>query len=285
MPRSGNKLSTDACGLEGGRMDVRSANLEEAEKTRRVRAPKLPHIIAQQLRSQIASGELRPGDSLPSESELLKEFGISRPTLREALRVLESETLIQLGRGSRSGATILAPSIEMAAQYGGLYLATHGTTLGQIHEVRSILEPPLAGLHAKLANAAVLKALTECVKLQREALEQLDYIGAAAAVNQFHGQLVHKSGNIALGLFAGMIHEISANVYPQLPLAAGRMSKKAIWTRSEESTDAHESLVQLIKAKKSTAAKKFWREYMEDTAVWLQKSGLSELQVKVSDKV
>ncbi len=205
--------------------------------------------------------------------------------MREALRVLESETLIQLGRGSRSGATILAPSIEMAAQYGGLYLATHDTTLGQIHEVRSILEPPLAGLHAKQANAEVINALTACVKLQREALEQLDYIAAAAAVNQFHEQLVHKSGNNALRLFAGMIHEISANVYPQLPLAAGRVSKKAIWTRSEESTDAHESLVQLIKTKKSAAAEKFWREYMTDTGDWLQKSGLSELRVKVSDKV
>lgn len=266
-------------------MDVRAENLRQAEKNRRVRAPKLPHIIAQQLRSKIASGELRPGDSLPSESELLKEFGISRPTLREALRVLESETLIQLGRGSRSGATILAPSVEMAAQYGRLFLATHDTTLGQIHEVRSILEPPLAGLHAKLANADVLKELIGCVKLQREALEQLDYIGAAAAVNQFHVQLVRKSGNNALRLFAGMIHEISANVYPQLPLATGKVSKKAIWTRSEQSTDAHESLVQLIKTKKSAAAEKFWREYMADTADWLHKSGLSELRIKVSDKV
>jgi DNA-binding FadR family transcriptional regulator len=92
-------------------MISKAVKLREAEKNRRVRAPKLPLIIAQQLRAQIACGELRPGDSLPSESELLKDFGISRPTLREALRVLESETLIQLGRGSRSGATILAPGL------------------------------------------------------------------------------------------------------------------------------------------------------------------------------
>jgi DNA-binding FadR family transcriptional regulator len=266
-------------------MVSRAVKLQEAEKNRRVRAPKLPHIIAQQLRAQIASGELRPGDSLPSESELLKDFGISRPTLREALRVLESETLIQLGRGSRSGATILAPSIEMAAQYGGMYLATHDTTLGQIHDVRSILEPPLAGMHAKLANPKVLKALEECVKLQRDALAKLDYVGAAAAVNHFHEQLVRKTGNTALGLLAGMLHEISANVYPQLPVASGRVSKKAIWRRSEESTDAHESLVKLIKSKNADAAEQFWREYMQDTADWLRKSGLSELRVKVSTKV
>jgi len=266
-------------------MHTRAVNLRKAEKNRRVRAPKLPHIIAQQLRAQIASGELRPGDSLPSESVLLKDFGISRPTLREALRVLESETLIQLGRGSRSGATILAPSIEMAAQYGGMYLATQDTTLGQIHEVRSILEPPLAGLHAKLANSKVLKALEECVIVQRDALAQLDYVGAAAAVNQFHEQLVRKTGNTALRLLAGMLHEISANVYPQLPIASGRVTKKAIWRRSEQSTDAHETLVKLIKGKNADTAEKFWREYMLDTADWLRKSGLSELRVRVSHKV
>ena len=266
-------------------MVSRAVNLRDAEKSRRVRAPKIPHIIAQQLRAQIASGELRPGDSLPSESEMLKDFGISRPTLREALRVLESETLIQLERGSRRGATILAPSIEMAAQYGGLYLATHDTSLGQIHQVRTILEPPLAGLHAKSVNTKVIKALVKCVKLQRNALEQLDYVGAAAAVNHFHEQLVRKSGNIALRLLAGMLHEISANVYPQLPMASGRVSKKAIWRRSEQSTDAHEHLVELIKNKKAARAEQFWREYMQDTADWLRKSGLSELRVKVSNKV
>src|SRR3972149_10963530 len=98
-------------------MHTRAVNLRKAEKNRRVRAPKLPHIIAQQLRAQIASGELRPGDSLPSESVPLKDFGISRPTLREALRVLESETLIQLGRGSRRGGTILAPAITKDPTY------------------------------------------------------------------------------------------------------------------------------------------------------------------------
>jgi len=272
-------------GLGKGGMTSRAAKLREAEKSRRVRAPKLPHIIAQQLRSQIASGELRPGDSLPSESELLEDFGISRPTLREALRVLESETLIQLGRGSRSGATILAPSIEMAAQYGGMYLATHDTTLGQIHDVRSILEPPLAGQHAKSANPKVLKALDECVKAQKEALSKMDYVAAAAAVNHFHEQLVRKTGNTALRLLAGMLHEISANVYPQLPVASGRVSRKAIWRRSEQSTDAHETLVELIRSKRAEKAEQFWRDYMRDTADWLKKSGLSELRVKVSNNV
>lgn len=246
-----------------------------------MRAPKLPHIVAQQLRSQIATGALRPGDTLPSESQLLKEFGISRPTLREALRVLESETLIRLDRGARNGALVLAPSIEMAAQYGGLYLATHDTTLQQIHDVRTILEPPLAGQHARLSRKAVIDALETCVQEQRLALSQFDYVAAIKAVNAFHGQLVRKSGNTVLRLLAGMLHEISENVYPQLPVTTGRLSKKATLRRSEESTDAHEKLVDFIKDKKADAAEKFWRDYMIDTSKWLKKSGLSNLHVSI----
>lgn len=265
-------------------MPPKSSRNEDSIKQRPVRAPKLPHIVAQQLRTQIASGVLRPGDTLPSESKLLQEFGISRPTLREALRVLESETLIQLDRGARKGAKVLAPSIEMAAQYGGLYLATHETTLQQIHDVRTILEPPLAAQHARNYRKVVLEALEECVAAQRLALSQFDYVAAAKAVNDFHGQLVRKSGNTVLRLLAGMLHEISAYVYPQLPVTVGRLSKKATLQRSEESTDAHEALVKLIKRKQANAAEKFWREYMLDTAKWLKRAGLSNLRVSIGSR-
>lgn len=262
----------------------KSSPIGNPEKQRPVRAPKLPHIVAQQLRAQIANGALRPGDNLPSETVLLKELGISRPTLREALRVLESETLIQLDRGARKGAKVLAPSIEMAAQYGGLYLATQDTTLQQIHDVRTILEPPLAAQHARMSRKAVIEALEKCVQDQRLALSQFDYIAAAKAVNEFHGQLVRKSGNTVLRLLAGMLHEISAYVYPQLPVTVGRLSKKATLRRSEESTDAHERLVEFIKSRKPDQAEKFWREYMLDTAKWLKKAGLSNLRVSISPR-
>ncbi len=262
-----------------------SASPEKPVHNGRIRAPKLPHIVAQRLRAQIANGELKPGDTLPSEAELLLQFGISRPTLREALRVLEAETLIELGRGSRSGAIILAPSIDMAAQYGSLYLATHDTTLGQIHEIRTLLEPPLASLHAKRAKRETLRALERCVKTQRDALKQKNYVTAATAVNDFHSLLVKHSGNTPLRLVAGMLHAISVQVYPQLPQANSRMDHKTVWRRSEKSTDAHGALLELIKGRKPAEAETFWRDYMLNTAAWLRRSGLANLQVQVEANV
>src|ERR1700726_4007530 len=129
----------------------------KGHRTTDVRAPKLSHIVAERLRAQIAAGQLNSGDTLPSEADMIRLFNVSRPIMREALRVLEAESLIRLGRGARAGATVLAPSINTAARFGVLYLATHRTTLGMIHEVRSLLEPPLAALLAQRATKSALK--------------------------------------------------------------------------------------------------------------------------------
>jgi len=248
-----------------------------------LQAPKLPHLVAEQLRTRIAKGELEPGDRLPSEAELLKQFGVSRPTLREALRVLESETLIRLGRGARHGAIVLAPSVDMAARYGAFFLATHGTTLGQIHEVRTLLEPSMVALHASNATAELIDALQNCVAAQHQALEARDYVAAVSAVNSFHDILVQSSDNTALCLIAGMLHDIAVKVYPQLPITGAlRADQEAVWARSAASTQAHEHLVELIKAAKVDEARTFWREYMQDTAAYLRDTGFADLQVNAA---
>jgi DNA-binding FadR family transcriptional regulator len=245
------------------------------------RTQKLSHAVVEHFRAKIASGELKPGDALQPESELLQTLGVSRPTLRQALRVLESESLIQLGRGARSGATVLHPSIETAAQYGALYLATHGATLGEIHEVRALLEPPLAALIARRANKENVKSLQDCVQVQQDSLQKGDYVSAASAVNEFHGLLERFSENRALGLLAGMLHDIAVNVYPQIPLASrNAKDRQTILRRSEKSTEAHEALVKLIAAGKAVAAERFWRSYMQDTADFMRKSGLADLRVQ-----
>src|SRR5256885_7189092 len=71
-----------------------------------VRVPKAAELVAGHVRSQIVRGELSEGDALPPESALMEQFDISRPTLREAFRILESEGLITVRRGARGGARV-----------------------------------------------------------------------------------------------------------------------------------------------------------------------------------
>lgn len=247
----------------------------------RVRAPKLSHLVAERLRAQIAQGKLSAGDSLPPEAQLLQQFGVSRPTLREALRVLESETLIQLGRGARSGAIVLGPSIEAVARYSGTFLASRGTTLGEIHQVRMLLEPPLAALIAQRSRRDDVKALRACVKAQQEGLARGDYLAVISAVIDFHGVMVRCSENSALGLLSGMLHEISLKVYPQMLVAGSASERQAVKRRTEQSAAAHARLTELVSAGKARESEEFWRNYMQDTAAFLTRTGLGKLRVQL----
>ncbi len=259
-----------------------SGDAEVAAPADSVRTPKLSHLVAERLRAQIANGELASGDSLPAEAELLKRFRVSRPTLRETLRILESEQLIRLGRGTRHGALVLGPSIGMAAQYGGLYLATHGTTLGDIHQVRMLLEPPLAALLAVRKDKKFLQELQECVREEQEALRNHDYVAAVAGTNNFHRQLVNLSQNQALRLLAGMVHDMSASLYPQIVMAARRGHGESAAQRTARSVESHATLVQLLRTSKAAEAERFWRGYMQATAEWLDATKLANLRIEAT---
>ena len=81
-----------------------------------VRAPKTSELIAAQLRRQIVRGTVKPGEKLPPESQLMEQFGVSRPTIREAFRILETERLIVVRPGSRGGAQVVAPDLTEGAE-------------------------------------------------------------------------------------------------------------------------------------------------------------------------
>src|SRR5437868_14814638 len=98
-------------------------------------------MIANHLLRTIISGGLNECDSLPLEKDLLAHFGVSRPTLREAFRMLEAEGLISISRGSRTGATVHQPNIEVAARYMGFVLEANGVTLDDVYSARVLIEP------------------------------------------------------------------------------------------------------------------------------------------------
>ena len=86
-----------------------------AQPLPRYSAPRLAELVAADLRRRILSGELEERAILPKQDDLLTEFGVSLPTLREALRVLEAEGLIRVQRGKRGGALVCRPTAATAA--------------------------------------------------------------------------------------------------------------------------------------------------------------------------
>src|ERR1700709_204673 len=114
-----------------------------------IRVPKVAELTAARIRTAIVLGELATGDNMPSEAQLITDFRVSRPTIREAVRILESEGLISVTRGAKGGARAGRPAPSTGARAAGLALQTRRATIGDIYETRMIIEPPAARLAAE----------------------------------------------------------------------------------------------------------------------------------------
>lgn len=237
---------------------------ERLVSNERVRVPKTAELVASELRRRIVRGELNEGDALPPETVLMEQFGISRPTLREAFRVLEAESLITIRRGSRGGARIKLPSEEVAAHYAGLLLQLRGATLGDVFRARLVVEPPAAAMmsnqKSKRALAAIRKALEE------EAAAMADPIAFGHAAARFHEQVVELAGNHTLAIFAGMLADIiDRHTTKLLREAAAAPTQPEQVRRAHRS---HEKLVQLIEKGSAVQAEAHWRSHMESLGQW-----------------
>jgi DNA-binding FadR family transcriptional regulator len=167
---------------------------------------KISEEIADELRTRIGRGELSEGDLLPNERHLQEEFEVSRPTLREAMRILEAEGLIVTPRGGSKGSRITSPSADQAARYAGLILQVRGATIGDIFVLRTLVEPTAARLVAERTDRPDLREL-------RSIVDQLSQTRSnpretARLLQAFDQKLLEMSGNEALNLTGQIIAHI-----------------------------------------------------------------------------
>jgi GntR family transcriptional repressor for pyruvate dehydrogenase complex len=132
--------------------------------------------VAEQLRSLIISGSLTPGDRLPVEAEMAGIFGISRSTVREALRVLGSQGLTYAVRGATGGTFVSATDPRTVSGYLetsiGLLSGNDGITAAELLEARAVLEVPAARLAADRRSAADLEQLREIAAREKSESER-----------------------------------------------------------------------------------------------------------------
>lgn len=227
--------------------------------TERVRVPKTAELVAAQLRRQIVLGELSEGDALPPEAELMEEFGVSRPTLREAFRVLESESLISIRRGSRGGARVHAPSTEVAARHAGLLLQFRGASVGDVYAARLIIEPPAAALVAANGTNKSKAELRAIVEEEQEFIDDPEKFAHVSA--SFHERLMEHAGNETLAVFAGMLADIIE--LHQASVVREGSDRPASTKERNAAVRSHIKLLDLIDAGLGEEAEAHWRAHME----------------------
>jgi GntR family transcriptional regulator, transcriptional repressor for pyruvate dehydrogenase complex len=194
-------------------MQVNGARSDASSST--VRFKKASQIVADALRSEIGSGLIGDGDLLPSEPDLIARFGVSRPTLREAIRILETEGLLTTNRGGSKGHKIHHPTALQAARQASLVLQLRGATITDIFVLASILVPPAARMVAESRPQVNLEPLFE---LHRQMCEhEDDPRELARLVRKFDIVLCELSGNEAIKLVSQMMAEIIELQIDEIP--------------------------------------------------------------------
>ncbi|MGE0305217.1 MAG: FadR/GntR family transcriptional regulator [Acidimicrobiia bacterium] len=221
-----------------------------------LRVPKIAELIASDMRHKILSGEYAVGHSI-REAELIEEYQISRPTMREALRLLEQEQLLTIRRGSHRGARVRLPDASLAVRSVTTLLHMRGATLADIYQARSIFEPPAARLAAENASVEEIDALRATLDEELAAIDMEESAFPLVAW-RFHTQLVELSGNATLAVVAGALEQISQR-HAQRVVAT--WTDHEDWKRNAER--AHRKLVDLIAAGDGKRAEQYWRTHMQ----------------------
>lgn len=225
--------------------------------------------VAAQIRNAIVRGELTQEDSLPAEGQLMQLFEVSRPTLREAIRILEGESLIVVSRGARGGAKVQRFTPDLAARSIGQTLQAGHTTLDEVFEARRVIEPPAAGLAARNHPKAAALELRKQIISEYESLGQFPKM--AHVVSAFHIRLVEVSGNQALALLGRALQQV---VLRHLELvkygAAALYTREQLLERQRSALQSHERLAELVERGDAEGAEEHWREHMDQSIpIWL----------------
>jgi len=216
--------------------------------------------VSQQLQQAIADRELRPGDRIGTEAELATSLGVSRPAMREAVRLLVGANLVRAARGPGGGVFVahtpdgsLARTISEAI---AAMLATEATTIAELTEVRLLLEVPLAGLAARRAS-------------EEQIAELRDAIAAAAAVPgddgvqrdsdiRFHRTIAAAAGNRVASALAGWSADV---LQPRLKDLIAPAIVEAV------AREQHSEILRAIEARNPALAERAMRlhlQYLDD---------------------
>ncbi|SEG88516.1 DNA-binding transcriptional regulator, FadR family [Thermomonospora echinospora] len=258
-----------------------TSDLSEPSPAHQVtRKPKVSELVAAELRRQIAYGRWRAGETLPSEAVLMERFGVSRPTLREAFRILEAESLLNVRRGSNGGPQVCTPDIAVGARYVGVLLQVSGTTIADVLEARLTLEPPAAALLAARRTDQDLRDLGDCVDDFERVLEEggdgLDAGVWVSLTQRFHDLVLERSGNQTLAVQVGVLWEV---VTRHVSVAVHGFASPLRPAEIRQLAGSCRRLISLVEARDAAGAERHWREHMQTEARLLLRDDLAAVTV------
>ncbi|MCW5249555.1 MULTISPECIES: FadR/GntR family transcriptional regulator [unclassified Streptomyces] len=217
---------------------------------------RVSQVIVDQVKVLIRDGELSPGDRLPSERDLCEQFGVSRVTIREALRVLEASGLVTVRVGARGGAFVTSPSTERLGEGLADLLSLSPLTASDVTEARMIVETGALPLIIERATEEDIAELMRLTDEGRAALAAGTYDMQMSAA--FHVRLAECAHNPALTMLIHSFHGPMLMSLREAKVSAPLMGKKG--------GDEHRELVLAIQRRDLAGAERIMKAHLERTA-------------------
>jgi DNA-binding FadR family transcriptional regulator len=221
-----------------------------------VNVGRISEIIVDQIRSLMRQGQLKPGDRLPPERDLCERFGVSRVTVREALRMLESSGLVQIRVGARGGAFVTAPSSARVGEGLTDMLTLSAISAADVTEVRMVLEIGIMPIVCERATDEDLADLAEICRRSEAALQAGEYSMGLSL--EFHTRVAQATHNPAVVMLAESFRGPVLMSLEQAHEVAPQMGDRG--------TTEHEHLIEAIRRRDPQAATDIMREHLERTA-------------------
>jgi DNA-binding FadR family transcriptional regulator len=227
--------------------------------------------VADQLRSLIVEGEIRPGELLPPESKLMSMFSASRSTVREAIRLLSSEHLVVTTRGARGGTSAGVPSRDQVSAYLersiGMITRSEGLSVDNFLEIRMIFEVPAAGLAAKNRTEEQVQKLFSTL---RPTGEFLDHGHLFDGNSLFHSLILEASGNELMQVVASPIFVVLRTQF---------LRDKADASFWDEVDCDHLAIAEAIKKRNSVLAEKLMKKHLENLRSTYENLSMNRIKI------
>jgi DNA-binding FadR family transcriptional regulator len=214
--------------------------------------------VAGELRGLILSGRVAEGDLVGNERDLLARFDVSRPTLREALRLLEGEGLIRVSLGIRGGVFARVPDERITARATALVFQARSVELWDVIEGRALIEPVAV---RRIALAPTRRAKADAI-LAWTAEHELcvdDPSAFSDANARFHRELVRLAESSTLSLMLETLNGVIAEALDVQQLGVSLFGDRGV---RRQSIAAQRRLASLVTSRDASTAEEFWRERM-----------------------
>lgn len=224
-----------------------------------VRREHLWSSAAEQIRALIEAGKLPAGTRLPGERDLCQQLGISRVSLREAIRVLESTGYLEVrpGRG-----TFVRDPAELHRESLATWLREHSDRVHKLFELRELLEPGLAAMAARRRDASTEAALRATLTEMSEAAARGDLLVVVAADAEFHRILAHATGNSVIDeLMTQVMHVIGEE----------RRASLQIPGQIERAIAGHQAILSAVAQGDAAAAEHAMRRHLRDAIHYIER--------------